>query len=211
MERPGRQRDTGPLPTPRRDTGGKERPGVRERPGGADGTRGAGSGQGADGTRGAGSGNRRLSAPPATRPFVVIDRRVVSGRDETWASTVASNEQKEHLQYDKTGRDDKMSVLPAAVGVVREQKTDIGRSNFSSAAAGGAPFGRVRHSYSEAEAQIDTVGLQATELQVLHSDEGQHRPGHQSRQDPQNDAHHVVVADPHHRTDVVDLPVDGDL
>lgn len=47
--------------------------------------------------------------------------------------------------------------------------------------------------------------------QVFHDDKGQHGSGHQSSQDPQDDAHHVVVADPHHRANVVDLPVDGDL
>lgn len=46
---------------------------------------------------------------------------------------------------------------------------------------------------------------------MFHDDEGQHRPGHQSCQDPQNNAHHVVVADPHHRANIVDLPIDGDL
>ena len=47
--------------------------------------------------------------------------------------------------------------------------------------------------------------------QVFHDNKGQHRPCHQSRQDPQNDAHHVVVADSHHRANVMDLSVDGDL
>lgn len=47
--------------------------------------------------------------------------------------------------------------------------------------------------------------------QVFHDNKGQHRPSHQSCQDPQNNAHHVVVADPHHSANVVDLPIDRDL
>lgn len=47
--------------------------------------------------------------------------------------------------------------------------------------------------------------------QVFHDNKGQHRPGNQSCQDPQNDPHHVMVADPHHCANVVNLSVDGDL
>ena len=47
--------------------------------------------------------------------------------------------------------------------------------------------------------------------QVLHDGESERGAGHQRGQDAQHDAHHVVVAHPHHRAHVVDLSVDGDL
>lgn len=46
---------------------------------------------------------------------------------------------------------------------------------------------------------------------MLHDQKGQDRPRYQSSQDPQDDAHHVMVADPHHGADVVDLAIDRDL
>ena len=61
------------------------------------------------------------------------------------------------------------------------------------------------------------TGAQCTTLtflllpQVLHDGEGECGAGHQCGQDAQHDAHHVVVAHPHHCAHVVDLPVDGDL
>lgn len=46
---------------------------------------------------------------------------------------------------------------------------------------------------------------------MFHDNKGQHRSCHQSSQDSQNNAHHVVVVDPHHCANIVDLPIDGDL
>ena len=46
---------------------------------------------------------------------------------------------------------------------------------------------------------------------MLHDGKGECGAGHQRSQDAQDDAHHVVVAHPHHRAHVVDLPIDGDL
>lgn len=46
---------------------------------------------------------------------------------------------------------------------------------------------------------------------MFHDNESEHSAGHQGCQDPQNDAHHIVVAHPHHRAHIVDLPIDRDL
>lgn len=46
---------------------------------------------------------------------------------------------------------------------------------------------------------------------MFHNNKGQHGPGHQSCQDPQNNSHHVVVVDPDYCANIVNLPIDGDL
>lgn len=46
---------------------------------------------------------------------------------------------------------------------------------------------------------------------MFHDNKGQHCSRHQSSQDSQDNAHHVVVVDPHHCANIVDLPIDGDL
>lgn len=47
--------------------------------------------------------------------------------------------------------------------------------------------------------------------QMFHDNKGQHRPGHQSCQDPKDNSHHVVVVDSPHCANMVNLPIDGDL
>lgn len=47
--------------------------------------------------------------------------------------------------------------------------------------------------------------------QMFHNNKGQHGPSHQSCQNPENNPHHVVVVDPDHCANIVNLPIDGDL
>lgn len=70
--------------------------------------------------------------------------------------------------------------------------------------------GVVKHTHSKSTLKSEGGGGLTFLLlsQMFHDNKSQHSSGHQSHQDPQNYSHYVVVADPHHNADIINLTVD---